>query len=174
LDYVYRPKLFRFLIASLKNEADVDDCIQDVFLKVLRDACKFRGKFGIWIYLRQLAYTTAMDQFRDTRKREDVFAPRPLKVEDGAVPEAASIPTPSGVAEDPEHERSRIIDEAFAKLERLHPEKVFLLRMRVLDGASLAEMAEVVGGSAKDMKRELFKARGYLRELFLKCESESA
>lgn len=146
-----RPALTRFFLRSVRNAADAEDMVQDVYLRIVR-----RGELESYEGLVSYAFTTADSVAKDRNRRGVVrHFDRHVPIE------------PEGIAsEDPGPEREllardelRATSIALAQL----PERtrsVFVLRR--LDGASFAEIGVRLGISLSAAEKHMLKATRHL------------
>ena len=52
---LYRPAVFRFILASLRDQDDAESLTQDCFLKAYRYRHQFRGDAALKTWLMQIA-----------------------------------------------------------------------------------------------------------------------
>jgi RNA polymerase sigma-70 factor (ECF subfamily) len=69
----YGPLLHRHLLRMLSSPADVDDVLQNTFVKVFRSIDRFRGdaKLSTWLY--RIATNVALNWLRSKKRREKSF-----------------------------------------------------------------------------------------------------
>ncbi|MEM6690121.1 MAG: sigma-70 family RNA polymerase sigma factor [Planctomycetota bacterium] len=160
----------RHLAEGLRRRVDPMDIVQITYMEAQRDLKAFRGsspaEFKAWIRnILKNNVASAVVRHVGTQKRslkkEITVSPRPAGDEDGAswlgqLP--GSRTSPSGVA--------IRVETAMALLEALHqlPEnQAEAIRLRYMEGLSLAEMVELMGKSdtavAGLLKRGLKKLR---------------
>ena len=148
-----RGPLRAMLLARLGNEEDVQDLLQETFLRVVEvPGCTDIGNPRA--YLWRIASNLAIDRLRDARRGRRVFT----------VDEEAAERTPSGrpTPEEDAENRARL-REMQKILENLPPNcrQAFLLSRR--DGMTYKEIAGVMGVSDNMIKKHLVRALGALR-----------
>jgi len=131
--------------------ADVDDVVQDVFLRMQRGIASLRDdqRFGAWVY--QVARSAIADS-RRTRARHplsDRDVEDTLEENDAAAIDLAAYVTPF-VAMLPSPYREA-------------------LTLTELEGVSQKDAAEMLGISVSGMKSRVQRGRAQLRELFDTC-----
>jgi len=144
----YRNYAMAVALNMLMNRQDAEDACQEAFFKAYRNLARFDTgqSFKSWFYA--LLYRHCLDQLRK-RKRFRLFLGRfrdeqPLAVEDDPTP-AAPFDT--------------------AHLSRLGPKERLALHLWSREGASGAEIASVLGCSARTAHVHLFRARVKLKNL---------
>jgi RNA polymerase sigma-70 factor (ECF subfamily) len=73
----YSPRLFYFLRHRFKTDQDIEDLVQETFLKAFRNIQRFNPekKFSTWLYT--IAIRQAISRFRSEKKRSTSLEPAP-------------------------------------------------------------------------------------------------
>ena len=157
---LYRPAVFRFILASLRDQDDAESLTQDCFLKAYRYRHQFRGDAALKTWLMQIAANLVRDLTRSRRfqfwKRAHSTAVCAHNLLEFVSSGDASPETTTLV-----QERLTAIWTATGNL----PEKqraVFLLRF--VEDMDLLEIAAVLGTSEGTVKSHLFRALHAVRE----------
>ena len=146
----------RPFIARRVSPTEIDDVMQDVFVRMQRGLPTLRDdeRFTSWLF--QIARNSVADHLR-TRARH------PLSVDDGA-PEQPVEP------DDDDREAARSLSSCVsmfvAQLDSPYREAVTLVE---LEGLTAREAAEMVGISVSGMKSRVQRGREQLRKLFDDC-----
>src|SRR5215468_8308191 len=61
---IYRPVVFRFIFASLRDRDDAESLTQDCFLRAFRHRDQFRGEAAVKTWLMQIAANLVRDLIR--------------------------------------------------------------------------------------------------------------
>ncbi|MDP3215930.1 MAG: sigma-70 family RNA polymerase sigma factor, partial [Deltaproteobacteria bacterium] len=148
----------RPFVARRVAPADVDDVLQEIFLRVQTNLVHLRDaeRFGPWVY--QVARSAIIDHHRAASRHappRDAEAPEPI--------EEAVAPSD---AEDAEAEVCRCIAPFVARLPSPYREAITLTE---LEGLGQNEAALLVGASPSAMKSRVQRGRERLRAMFLAC-----
>ncbi len=127
--------VFRVALGILRNEDAAADATQETFLKGLRSLRKFRGDSAFRTWLLSIAANEARGILRKSRRRAEVSL-------DDSPPVAAGNPSPSDRVE--QEEVSRRLREG---LELLPEKQRLAVSMRIYEGLSYREIAEIIGSS---------------------------
>lgn len=148
----------RPFVARRVAPPDVDDVLQDVFVRMQRGVCALRDdeRLSAWMY--QVARSAIADQGR-ARARH---------------PLAAGVAPPEPAAPDGDGDDDRVAFEALAacvadfvaRLPSPYREAVTLVE---LEGLTAREAAALVGVSVSGMKSRVQRGRAQLRTLFEDC-----
>jgi RNA polymerase sigma-70 factor, ECF subfamily len=152
-----------FVARRVRQPADVDDIVQQVFLRVHRALPTLRDadKLPAWIY--QTTRRTIVDYYRAPAQRREVPAGAAIDV----VPEEQ----PGDVTVD-EHEESALQELARCLdplMKRLGVADQEALRLVEFDGLTQVEAAGRLGLSVSGMKSRVQRARLHLRSAFDAC-----
>lgn len=152
LDNRLRP----FVARRLSTPADIDDVLQEIFLRVQRGLPDLQQneRFGPWIY--RVARSAIADQWRSRARH-------PL----ATVTETMDEPALDGTDDYPvERELAGYVAPMIAMLPSPYREALTLTE---LEGLSQKEAADMLGVSLSGMKSRVQRGRLKLRELFETC-----
>jgi RNA polymerase sigma-70 factor (ECF subfamily) len=151
---VYGPRIFRFLLASLRDRGTAENLTQDCFVRAFQAREQFRGASSIGTWLMRIAANLARDHESNNRLK---FWRRNLQSDAGAEDLAYAIPdrqqSPEALAVT--RERVEAVWSAAATLPA-RQRTVFLLRF--VEDMDLLEIAEVTGMKEGTVKTHLFRA----------------
>jgi RNA polymerase sigma-70 factor (ECF subfamily) len=168
----YQERIFALARHYTKSAVEVEDIVQDTFLKTYRRLETFQrqSSFSTWLY--RIAVNTALDFLKRTG-RSPVTA-----VED---PELSASPVRalagSGIAVAPpdaalrREEIARITQEVLAELPEIFRT---VLVLREFESLSYQEMADVLGISIGTIESRLFRARARFKEAMIRLHPEFA
>lgn len=154
----YFPRVYRFVDKRLRNRADTEETVQEVFANLFWSLESFRGEsaFSAWVF--GLTRRTLASRFK--RKRAETV---PL-LEDDLEP----VPTgPGVVASAPDPLEAYECSERLARLgsaarEDLSGEQWRLFHLHHLQNRSIQEIARTVAKSEDAVKSHLYRARKVL------------
>jgi RNA polymerase sigma-70 factor, ECF subfamily len=157
---LYRPKIFRFLLASLRDR-DAAECLtQDCFLKVFHALRSFRNECSMNTWLMQIAVNLLRDHLRNRRlqfwKRARRHGP-PGNELNNWIADQRQSPEKEVLLK----ERVQTVWQA-AELLSEKQRSVFLLRF--VEEMELLEIATVMGIKEGTVKTHLFRALQSVRE----------
>lgn len=158
-----RGQLTRLVPAS-----EVDDVMQEVFVKAARALPKFRGQATLRTWLHQIAHRTALDHLRSRHhnERQRTVALTREPDDDACGGDCAAAAISRSPADAPGQlvraEMHACIREFIARLPPQHAE---VLALKDLDGLTNAEIAKRLGLSLDATKIRLHRARTVMRGL---------
>lgn len=153
----WSPRLTSFLERLTGSHATACDLTQETFVRVYKHRRRYRPalKFSTWLYT--IAGNLARNQAR-WQKRHPLTLLEPEELH--RIEPAADTPTPAQDLE--KQERAQAVRQAVLKLA---PEQRETLVLSTYEGLSHAEIAEIMGTTAKVVEMRLYRARKELREL---------
>ncbi len=152
----HQPEVSRLLWRFASRPADLDDLVQEVFLRVVRSLPDWRAEQPFLHWLRRITVNLGRDYCRKESVRRrwtpaqdpDPEVAAPEAVEPGADPAARAAAA-----------------EAKALLAHLAPDDRTLLTLHYLEGWEFARIGQHLGWSAPVTKLRAFRARRRLRAL---------
>lgn len=150
----HRPRIFRFLLASLRNRETAENLTQDCFVKAFQARSGFRGASSVGTWFMQIAANLVRDHESSSRLkfwRRSLHADGDVADLSLAIPDGQQSPEAQAVA----REQVQSIWTAAASLPA-RQRTVFLLRF--VEDMDLLEIAEVTGMKEGTVKTHLFRA----------------
>jgi len=151
---LHRPRIFRFLLASLRNKETAENLTQDCFIRAYQARGQFRGASSVGTWFMQIAANLVRDHESNSRLK---FWRRTLHAGADVGELAPSIPDGQHSPETLALIREQV--EAIWSAAALLPSRqrtVFLLRF--VEDLDLLEIAEVTGMKEGTVKAHLFRA----------------
>ena len=136
----YGPSLYRFCLLQMKNPADAEDVLQDVFVKRLYQAPKFKSPEHERSWLYQVALNLCRDEWRRSRRSE-----LPLAAAAGVSLPPAELSLLDQVSNLPEKQRTA-------------------LHLYYYEGYPVREIARLLGVTVPTVKMRLKRGREALRK----------
>jgi len=149
-----RPRVFRFLLASLRNRETAENLTQDCFVKAYQARHNFRGTSSAATWFMQIAANLVRDHESSNRLkfwRRSLRSDADLADLGSAVPDRQQSPEQRALI----GEQVQAIWTAAANLPA-RQRTVFLLRF--VEDMDLLEIAEVTGMKEGTVKSHLFRA----------------
>ena len=155
----YLPRVFGFVRKRLRNRADVEEAVQDVFFAAFSSLGSFRGDASFAAWLLGIARLTVANRFKKKRHPTVPLEPEEEpRVVDLMVPTLQRIPTPLEHYEC--HERIRQIEETGAH--QLSTEQWQLFELHHLQHRSISDIARTTYKSEDAVKSNLYRVRKVL------------
>ncbi len=149
----YQTQIVRTVTGMLGQTADVDDTVQEVFIRFHTALPRFRGQSSVKTYLTRIAINRSLDVLRSRRRR--LFVSWEAEQTQDV---ASELPKPDDVAVQADEHRQ--LRSAINTLSTRHKAVVVL---RLIDGLTTQETAEVLevpyGTVLSRLKRALAKLK---------------
>jgi len=127
----YQAPLYRFIWRQVRNQSEVADLCQEVFIQVFLKAGSFRGESSFRTWLYQIAINRCRNHFR-SRGRE--------RLEDVEIEALPLVDSPANDAAEASQEARRVR----AAVQALPPKQRITLELRFYQGCTFAEIAEIM------------------------------
>jgi RNA polymerase sigma-70 factor (ECF subfamily) len=147
-----RGELRSFLVGRVGEPAAADDLLQDVFLKLHRQATDLRGKSSPRAWLYQVARNAAIDHWRRRRETTEL----PANLAHSEVPADETI-------------RAGLAPCLRSMIEALPAPYAAALRLTELEELPQAEAARHLGVSLTALKSRVRRGRLELKAMLLQC-----
>jgi len=150
----YRPQIFRFLLASLRDPDAAETLTQDCLLKAHRNWAGFRGESSVMTWLLRIAINLQKDHWRSRRLQFwKLTSNNSVDAEDAShwLPSGESSPEQQIVAKD----QVRLVWRAVKGLSE-RQRTVFMLRH--VEEMEIHEIASTIGLSEGTVKAHLSRA----------------
>jgi len=155
----YSPRVFATARRYARRDSEVEDIVQEVWLKAFQKLASFRGEAPFEHWLMRLAVRTCYDFLRGhQRNRVSSFSEISAPEEDWL---ERFVADPGSAAEDAEAAK-QLIERV---LEKLSPEARLVIQLLEIEDRSVREIAEITGWSVPLVKVRAFRARGEMRKI---------
>jgi RNA polymerase sigma-70 factor (ECF subfamily) len=150
----HRPRIFRFILASLRDRETAENLTQDCFVRAYQARSQFRGASSVATWFMQIAANLVRDHESSSRLkfwRRSLHSDADVADIGNLIPDRQQSPETAALI----HEQVQAIWTAAAGLPARQRE-VFLLRF--VEDMELLEIAEVTGMKEGTVKTHLFRA----------------
>jgi RNA polymerase sigma-70 factor (ECF subfamily) len=150
----YQPAVLRVCV-SLIGSRDVDDVVQEIFIKILRRLNTFEGRSSLFTWIYEITVNQCRDELR-RRKRRRWFSLQALPEEtvERVAAEEESVSA--------QIEANELRDNLRRELNKLDPKYRELVVLRDLEGLGYDEIASISRIDEKLVKSRLYQARQIL------------
>ena len=164
----YQGRMFALVRHYTKNPVEVEDIVQDVFLKAYSRLAGFQQQASFYTWLTRIAINTALD-FRKRAGRSPVQGVEDpeLALESEAGPGRVKTPAPDARME--QEEIAAITQEVLEELPEIFRT---VLVLREFEGLAYQDIADVLGISIGTVESRLFRARARFRDKLIALHPE--
>jgi RNA polymerase sigma-70 factor, ECF subfamily len=153
----YQRRIARHVARYVRRASDVEDVVQDTFIRAYRGLASFRGDSAFYSWLYRIATNVALSAV----KRD----PAPVLLGDDTPDERADAFEP-GVSDNEDPERrmiaSQIADAVQAALARLQPDLAQPLMLFEVEGKSYAQIAQMLAVPVGTVRTRIYRAREFI------------
>lgn len=148
----HKRKVFRIVARFIRNDLELDDICQEVFIKVYQNMRKYRGDAPFEHWVTKIAVNACYDELRRQRREG-----HNVSLEDAtlSLKDTVSEEISSG-------EAWEILKHALAKL---RPEYRVVITLLNLEEKSVREVSALTGWSEANIKVRAFRARKELKRI---------
>lgn len=160
----YQPKIFATARKYARRESEVEDIVQEIFIKAFQNLGKYRGEAPFQHWLMRIAVRICYDFLRrHQRNREANFSEITEKDAD-FLDRYVSDSLPDNLRADAV--RTLVHDV----LERLPAPLRMVITLQAVEGKSVQEIADLTGWSVPNVKVRAHRARKEMRKLLDKID----
>ncbi len=162
----YSPRVFATARRYARRESEIEDIVQEVWLKSFQKLGSFRGDAPFEHWLMRLTVRTCYDFLRaHQRNREMAFSEMSDTEEDWLERFAAD---PETAAEDASAAK-QLVDRV---LQQLSPPARMVITLLEIEDRSIKEIAELTGWSVPLVKVRAFRARAEMKKCLARLAKE--
>lgn len=160
----YNRRLFRLARATLRNDAEAEDALQEAYLIAYRCIGQFRGEAALGTWLSRLVLNECLGRMRRQTRRDNIFPIRQLDNET----ELDDMPRPE--IDSPENAAVRAETRALLerKLDALPETFRLVFVLRCVEEMTVEETAHYLGIPEATVRSRLFRAKKLLKESMAK------
>ncbi|MGY6268828.1 RNA polymerase sigma factor [Achromobacter denitrificans] len=155
----HNRRLYRLARATLRNDADAEDALQEAYLAAYRSIARFRGDSSLYTWLSRLVLNECFGRLRKHSRRE-ALCPMGGDIEDEADAMTINDFDPSYHAA----ARSQLRALLEARLDALPVAFRTVFVLRSVEEMSVEETAECLGIPEATVRSRHFRANALLRE----------
>lgn len=162
----YQPRVFATARRYARRESEVEDIVQEIFLKAFQKLGSFRGDAPFEHWLMRLAVRTCFDFLRGhQRNRETVFT----ELTEPETDWLARFVVQPDDADEQASAAKQLIDRI---LDQLSPAARMVITLLEIEEKSVKEIAVLTGWSIPLVKVRAFRARAEMRKILAKMTKE--
>ncbi|MBQ8299990.1 MAG: sigma-70 family RNA polymerase sigma factor [Clostridia bacterium] len=159
----YEKKIFGLIYNMLRNENEVEDVAQEVFIKVYKNLDKFHGDSSLYTWIYKIATNLCLDQIK--KRKEVIYIDEKLQLDDGEVD--FQLPSDEKL-QDEIYEQKELKQKLEKCIDKLPERQKTMIVLRDIKGLSYDEIAEILDLKLGTVKSQINRARLKLKELLEK------
>jgi RNA polymerase sigma-70 factor (ECF subfamily) len=162
----YQPRVFATARRYARRESEVEDIVQEVFIKAFQKLAGFRGEAPFEHWLMRLAVRTCYDFLRVHQRNRETSFTELSKPETDWLDQFGVNPS----AADEHAEAARQLIGRI--LTRLPPSARLVITLLEIEDRSVKEIAALTGWSVPLVKVRAFRARAEMRKILAKMPKD--
>ena len=162
----YLPRVFGTVRRYARRESEVEDIVQEIWLKAFQKLSSFRGDAPFEHWLMRLAVRTCYDALRShQRNRESTFTDLTTEEEDW-LERFVKEPTDTS-------EHATAAQQLVQRLlEKLSPPARLVIQLLEIEERSVKEISAITGWSVPLVKVRAFRARAEMKKLLARMQTD--
>jgi RNA polymerase sigma-70 factor, ECF subfamily len=148
----YRPRIFRFILASLRDRESAENLTQECFVRAYKAREQFRGAASIPTWLLQIAANLVRDHESSGRLK---FWRRALKTD---LADVMDVVPDGQMSAESMISAKQDVEAIWRVAAKLSERQRTVLLLRFVEDLSLLEIGEVTGMKLGTVKTHLFRA----------------
>jgi RNA polymerase sigma factor (sigma-70 family) len=161
----YNQTLYRVIRSYLKDESEVQDAMQNTYLKAFDKLYQFHGNAAFSTWLIRIGMNEALGRLKDKKKQKLIFL-NPAEITSDINQIADKQMTPEKIII--RHEAQRMLEKAIDGL----PEKYRVIYvLKVIEGLPNEQIAESLDLTDSNIKVRLHRAKALLKNNLYKLSS---
>lgn len=161
---LHNRRLYRLARATLGNEADAEEALQDAYLNAFRAIGRFRGESSLATWLSRVVLHECLERLRRQGRRSSIVQLVSSDADERVEHEFMSQPSPVATPHD-HAERSEIRALLERRLDQLPEAFRTVFVLRGVEEMDVSEVAGCLGIPDATVRSRFFRARSMLREL---------
>jgi len=162
----YSPRVFATARRYARRESEVEDIVQEVWLKAFQKLGSFRGEAPFEHWLMRMAVRTCFDFLRShQRNREHAFS----ELSDSESDWLERFVTQPETASEKADAARQLVQRV---LEELSPSARLIITLLEIEDRSVKEIAELTGWKVPLVKVKAFRARAEMRKVLTRLAKD--
>jgi RNA polymerase sigma-70 factor (ECF subfamily) len=162
----YSPRIFATARRYARRESEIEDIVQEIWLKAYSKLASFRGDAPFDHWLMRLAVRTCYDFLRGHQRNREASFTDLTEPEDDWLERFATAP--ESTSEDADAAK-QLIERV---LEQLSPPARMVITLLELEDRTVKEIAELTGWSVALVKVRAFRARAEMRKVLARITAD--
>ncbi len=157
---LYEKKVFSTIYYMVKNDNEVEDIAQEVFIKIYKNLGNFKEESSLYTWIYRITVNVCIDELK--KRKKVVYLDEKIDTKDGEVelqlPDDSKSPT--DIAED-----NDLKDKLEKCIKKLPESQRMMIILRDIKGFTYMEIAEIMKMNLGTVKSKINRARASLKEL---------
>ena len=157
---LYEKKVFSTIYYMVKNDNEVEDIAQEVFIKIYKNLGNFKEESSLYTWIYRITVNVCIDELK--KRKKVVNLEEKIDTKDGEVELQLSddSKSPTDIAED-----NDLKDKLEKCIKKLPESQRMMIILRDIKGFTYMEIAEIMKMNLGTVKSKINRARASLKEL---------
>lgn len=156
----YENKVYGIVFHMMKNQNEVEDLAQEVFLKVYKNLDRFKGDSSLYTWIYKITVNLCLDELK--KRKNIIYLDEKISVEDGEIDK--ELPSNERLQEEL-YEDKELKENLHRCINKLPDKQKMMIVLRDIKGFSYDEIAEITNNKIGTVKSQINRARLKLKEL---------
>jgi len=146
-----------------EDDREAEDLTQEAFVKAFRHLGQFRGDASFYTWFYRIVVNVCLDGRRRRRRWQGLFSPWQRRGERGGREEEA-VQYPEGTNSFRVLQNKQLSQDIRRSMRALPEKQRLVFQLKIMEGMSIREIAQVLGAAEGTVKSHLFRATRSMRE----------
>jgi RNA polymerase sigma-70 factor (ECF subfamily) len=157
---LYDKKVFSLIFNMIRNQDDVEDIAQEVFIKIYRNLKNFKEESSLYTWIYRITVNICIDEMK--KRKQVVYLDEKIQVQDGEI--EVQIPDTGKPLEEIAEDKD-IKDRLINCINKLPENARIMIALRDIKEFSYQEIAEILNLNIGTVKSKINRARNMLKAL---------
>lgn len=156
----YQSKVFGLIYNMTKNQNEIEDLAQEVFIKIYKNLGKFKGDSSLYTWIYKITVNLCLDEMK--KRKNVIYLDEKIEVDDGEV--NGELPSEDKSQEEL-YEEKELQEKLHNCINKLPEKQRVMIVLRDIKGFSYEEISKITDVKLGTVKSQINRARLKLKEL---------
>ena len=156
----YQSKVFGLIYNMTKNQNDIEDLAQEVFIKIYKNLGKFKGESSLYTWIYKITVNLCLDEMK--KRKNVIYLDEKIEVDDGEV--NRELPSEEK-SQEKLYEEKELQEKLHNCINKLPEKQRVMIVLRDIKGFSYEEISKITDVKLGTVKSQINRARIKLKEL---------
>ena len=156
----YQSKVFGLIYNMTKNQNDIEDLAQEVFIKIYKNLGKFKGESSLYTWIYKITVNLCLDEMK--KRKNVIYLDEKIEVDDGEV--NRELPS-EDKSQEKLYEEKELQEKLHNCINKLPEKQKVMIVLRDIKGFSYEEISKITDVKLGTVKSQINRARLKLKEL---------
>lgn len=156
----YQSKVFGLIYNMTKNQNDIEDIAQEVFIKIYKNLGKFKGESSLYTWIYKITVNLCLDEMK--KRKNVIYLDEKIEVDDGEV--NRELPS-EDKSQEKLYEEKELQEKLHNCINKLPEKQRVMIVLRDIKGFSYEEISKITDVKLGTVKSQINRARLKLKEL---------